>query len=204
MIKNRYKGKHFYKKQLNKVFIALLILLFILMAKKINISFTNKVIRIIDKSIKYEFNVKSDGKKILGFSKKVLKLPKKAISVFNTNDGKNNYIAPVDGKVQNSSNESKGINIVPNVSEEVLSIGKGTITRIEDRKDLGYYVTVNYKDFDAIYGQLNKVNVSMGDIVFKGEKIGVLGELNGKKKPLYFEIWKDGNPVNPMEIVKSK
>lgn len=212
MINNRYKsstkrykrsskGKSFYKKQLSKILIALVILIIILIIKKINIKFTNKVIRIIDKGIKHEFNVKVEGKKALDFSKKILKVPEKAVSVFNPDSKNKDYISPLEGKIHSSSEKTKGINIQPYEETDVVSIGKGTVTRIEERKDSNYYITVNYEDFEAIYGKLEKVNVSMGDIVFKGEKIGTLGDIDGKEKLLYFEIWKDGHTINPMDIV---
>lgn len=213
MIKNRYKkrtkrfktnfkGKNFYKKQLNKVFIALIILLIVLIIQKINISFTNKVIRIIDRGIRHEFDIKVGGRKVLDFSKKVFKFPEKAVSVFSFDNKNESYISPLEEGVQKTSRNTKGVDIISNKSKEVLSIGKGTVTRIEDRKKSGYYVTIDYKDFEATYGQLDKINISMGDVVFKGEKIGTLGEFNGKSTPLYFEIWKNGNNINPKDIVK--
>ncbi|MBU5294057.1 M23 family metallopeptidase [Anaerosalibacter bizertensis] len=200
--KNNFKSKNFFKKQLNKVFIALIILLIVLVIKKINMSFTNKVIRIIDRGIRHEFDIKAEGRKVLDFSKKVFKLPEKAVSVFSFDNKNESYISPLEGGVQKTSRNTKGVDIISDKSKEVLSIGKGTVTRVEDREKSGYYVTIDYKDFEAIYGQLDKINISMGDVVFKGEKIGTLGELNGKSTPLYFEIWKDGNNINPKDIIK--
>lgn len=200
--KNNFKSKKFLKKQLNKVFIALIILLIVLVIKKINMSFTNKVIRIIDRGIRHEFDIKAEGRKVLDFSKKVFKLPEKAVSVFSFDNKNESYISPLEGGVQKTSRNTKGVDIISDKSKEVLSIGKGTVTRVEDREKSGYYVTIDYKDFEAIYGQLDKINISMGDVVFKGEKIGTLGELNGKSTPLYFEIWKDGNNINPKDIIK--
>lgn len=208
--KKFYKDKSFYKKQLNKLIAAIVILIILILMKKINTKFTNNVIRIVNENINYEFSFKEDGKKILKKSKVVLKLPEKIISVFKFDEDKDEVVPPVEGKVykpfgelKNSKGKyNKGIDIIPENSSDILSIGDGVVKSIENKNSRGYYVTIKYDDYEAVYGHLDKVEVSAGCTVSKGEKIGSLGDFSEGNRYLHFEIWKDGSPINPIDVVR--
>jgi len=80
---NNRSGVSFYRKQLNKIIICIIIILVVLIIKKANIKFTNNIIRIVDESINYTFDIKEDTKKILDFVKGSIKIPNKVIETFN-------------------------------------------------------------------------------------------------------------------------
>ena len=68
----------------------------------------------------------------------------------------------------------------------------------------GCTVTVNLGDgYQAIYGQLKELNFDVGDYVEAGHVLGYLAEptkyfaVEGCN--LYFELLKDGIPVDPVE-----
>ncbi|WIV10605.1 hypothetical protein [Proteiniborus sp. MB09-C3] len=82
---NNSNGVSFYRKQLNKVIICILIILAVLIIKKANIKFTNNIIRIVDESVNYSFDIKEDTKKIFDFVKGAVKIPDKVIETFNMN-----------------------------------------------------------------------------------------------------------------------
>lgn len=82
---NNSNGVSFYRKQLNKIIICIVIVLIVLIIKKANLKFTNNIIRIVDKSINYSFDIKEDTKKVLDFVKGAVKLPNKVIETFNSN-----------------------------------------------------------------------------------------------------------------------
>ncbi len=100
---NRYKGikKIFfkqrlnYKKQINKLFYMLIILVLILILKKINNKLTSNVIQIINKGINYEFSIKEDGKKILDYSKGLLEFSGKTLEVLNIKKMRLNILPPL-------------------------------------------------------------------------------------------------------------
>lgn len=78
-----YSGNaNFYRKQLNKLVICIIIVIAILLIKKINIRFTNNIIRIVDKSINYSFDIREDTKKVFDFVRGVVKIPDKVIETF--------------------------------------------------------------------------------------------------------------------------
>ncbi|SCG83729.1 hypothetical protein DW1_2164 [Proteiniborus sp. DW1] len=77
-------GASFYRKQLNKILICIVIVLAVLIIKKINLKLTNNIIRIVDESINYSFDIKEDTKKVIDFVKGAVKLPDKVIETFNS------------------------------------------------------------------------------------------------------------------------
>ena len=60
--------------------------------------------------------------------------------------------------------------------------------------------------YTAVYGQLTDVPLSTGDYVNAGEMIGNLSEptkyYSVEGPNLYFEILKDGEPVDPMNFME--
>lgn len=81
---NNSKGVSFYRKQINRIIICIVIVLLVLIIKKANLKFTNNIIRVVDESINYSFNIKEDTKRVLDFVRATVKLPDKVIEVFNS------------------------------------------------------------------------------------------------------------------------
>lgn len=79
---NNNSNKSFYRKQLNRILICILIVLVVLIIKKINVKFTNNIIRIVDNSINYSIDVKKDTRKFIDFVKNVVKIPDKVVETF--------------------------------------------------------------------------------------------------------------------------
>lgn len=208
-----YNNKRYYKRLLNRVVIALVFILIMITLKRISNSFSNNVIRVVKKGITYEFNIKEDGIKILQGAKKLWNVPEHVKEVFHFNNNTDDWIAPIEGNIYKPYGElkstgkkkvfNKGVDIIPMEDRTILSIGDGNVCKVEDKKNLGYFITIKYEDFEAVYGHLKEINVKQGDSVSKGQKIGFLGTYsNGGNRYLHFEIWKDGNPVNPVEVVR--
>ena len=59
--------------------------------------------------------------------------------------------------------------------------------------------------YTAIYGQLKELNFKKGDMVEAGQTIGYVGEptkyYSTEGSNVYFELQKDGKPVNPKEYL---
>ncbi len=94
------------------------------------------------------------------------------------------------------------------VGGEVLAAADGTIEKIEVDAQTGTTITMNLGDgYEAVYGQLKEVSFEEGDYVEKGEILGYLSEptkyYSVEGPNLYFELRKDGKPVNPMEYMES-
>ena len=92
--------------------------------------------------------------------------------------------------------------------QEVWSAREGKVTAIKTEPQTGITVTVDLGNgYQAVYGQLKDVCVSEGQKVGEGELIGYLSEptkyYSVEGPNLYFELLKDGNPINPLEFFES-
>ncbi len=210
IILNFIKRRFSLRKQLASIIGVIIILLFLLLLKMLNTSITENIIQIVESSINYEFNLKKDGQTILKYGKKALKLPERALTVFNILD-REKYPAPIEGSIYKPFGEIKylngktsfnnGIDIMPKEDTDPAAITKGLVRKVEDRNSKGYFITVEHVDFTTVYGYLAKSYVEEGDTVEQGTKLGSLGTNKDGNKYLHFEIWVDNSPVNPMEYI---
>ena len=93
------------------------------------------------------------------------------------------------------------------VGETIGASAAGIVTNIEETAQTGTTVTLDMGNgYSAVYGQLTDVPLAIGDYVGAGETLGTLGEptkyYNVEGPNLYFEILKDGEPVDPMNFME--
>lgn len=93
--------------------------------------------------------------------------------------------------------------IAGDVNNKVYSVAKGKITDISQNEVTGTTVTVDLGDgYRAIYGQLKELNFKVGDYLESGHVIGYVSEptkyYSVEGSNLYFELQKDGEPVDPI------
>lgn len=93
------------------------------------------------------------------------------------------------------------------VGETISASAAGIVTNIEDTAQTGTTVTLDMGNgYSAVYGQLTDVPLSVGDYVASGETVGILNEptkyYSVEGPNLYFEILKDGTPVDPMNFME--
>lgn len=93
------------------------------------------------------------------------------------------------------------------VGETITASAAGIVTNIEETAQTGTTVSLDMGNgYTAVYGQLTEVPLSTGDYVNAGEMIGNLSEptkyYSVEGPNLYFEILKDGEPVDPMNFME--
>lgn len=93
--------------------------------------------------------------------------------------------------------------IAGDVNNKVYSVAKGKITDISQSEVTGTTVTVDLGDgYRAIYGQLKELNFDEGDYLESGHVIGYVSEptkyYSVEGSNLYFELQKDGEPIDPI------
>ena len=93
------------------------------------------------------------------------------------------------------------------VGEMIGASAPGVVTNIEQEAQTGLTVTLDMGNgYSAIYGQLKEVPLEVGSYVNTGETIGYLSEptkyFATEGANLYFEVQKDGVPVNPMDFME--
>ncbi len=93
------------------------------------------------------------------------------------------------------------------VGETISASAAGIVTNIEETAQTGTTVTLDMGNgYTAVYGQLTDVPVAIGDYVASGETLGSLSEptiyYSVEGPNLYFEILKDGEPVDPTNFME--
>lgn len=100
-----------------------------------------------------------------------------------------------------------GILIEASEGEDVFAAYEGIVSSIEETKEYGTVVTITMGNgYEAKYGQLMNVCVAEGDMVSVSQNIGEVGPVSSyfieEGTNLYFQVNKDDEPVNPMELIK--
>lgn len=93
------------------------------------------------------------------------------------------------------------------VGEMIGAAQEGIVSSIEQDAQTGLTVTVDMGNgYSAVYGQLKEVPVEIGAYVNKGQTLGHLSDptkyYSVEGANLYFELLKDGNPVNPLDYME--
>lgn len=93
------------------------------------------------------------------------------------------------------------------VNTPVEAVAAGEVTSIDTSAETGTTVTVDMGDgYSAVYGQLKEISWNTGDRIEAGETVGYISEptkyYSVEGANLYFELLKDGAPVNPMEYLE--
>lgn len=94
------------------------------------------------------------------------------------------------------------------VGNPVVASARGIVDSIKADEETGTTLTMNIgNDYSLVYGQLKDITVSEGEVVEQGQ---VLGFVNDPTKyyceegaNLYFEVKKNGQPVDPMLYLES-
>lgn len=93
------------------------------------------------------------------------------------------------------------------VGEDITASAPGIVTAIDQDAQTGLTVTLDMGNgYSAVYGQLKEIPLEIGDYVNTGDTVGYLSEptkyYSVEGANLYFEILKDGEPVNPLDFME--
>lgn len=92
------------------------------------------------------------------------------------------------------------------VNDNVIASASGVVKSIDDLRETGITVNVDLGNgYECFYGQLADVQVKVGDYIQTKDVIGYVGEptkyYSVEGANLYFEMRKDGQPVNPLDYM---
>ena len=95
-------------------------------------------------------------------------------------------------------------------AEEGSPVSAGVLGKVQSVKiepETGTTLTMDLGDgYTAVYGQLNDVPFTEGDLVESGDRIGIIGAptkyYSVEGSSLYFQLQKDGAPVDPLDYLK--
>ena len=115
--------------------------------------------------------------------------------------------SPISGIVlspYNVKNEHYGVDVVSKKNEPVKCVADGTVIFSDWTQEAGFVISVQHKgDLISVYKHNSALLKKVGTFVNAGDIISIIGntgELTSGPH-LHFELWYNGNPVNPEEFV---
>lgn len=100
----------------------------------------------------------------------------------------------------------QGIDIGARTGEQIKAVEKGKVVFADRFAGYGNMIIIDHGDrFFTIYAHLLEIIKKNGDVVKRGETVGLVGDsdsLAGAK--LYFEMRKDGRPIDPLPWLRKQ
>ncbi len=97
----------------------------------------------------------------------------------------------------------EGIDLVAPVGTPVRTAGPGVVQQAGWDDELGNFVEIRHGfGYVTVYGHCRDLSVAPGDRVDAGQEIGTLGGTGNASGPhLHFEVWKNGEAVDPRTVI---
>jgi len=114
---------------------------------------------------------------------------------------------PLKGIITNMFNPAQkhyGVDIVSKQNEAVKAVLDGTVIFSNWTLETGYVIAVQHsRNIVSIYKHNSAILKKPGDYVRAGDPIAIVGETGElvTGPHLHFELWSDGNPVDPKEYI---
>ena len=91
--------------------------------------------------------------------------------------------------------------------DAILAPADGVVSKISANEEIGTYLCLKLGDeYEALIGNLDNVSVAEGDFVRKGTVLGGLAKPTKyyvtEGPNLYFELLKDGQPIDPLDYLE--
>ncbi|HEX7114409.1 MAG TPA: M23 family metallopeptidase [Steroidobacter sp.] len=98
----------------------------------------------------------------------------------------------------------RGIDFAGPAGAEVVAVASGVVTYAKERFGYGKTVEINHGNgYVTRYAHNQRVLVSLGDTVQKGQPVALMGSTGRSTGPhLHFEVLKQGRAVDPMSFVR--
>ena len=95
------------------------------------------------------------------------------------------------------------IDLISNTGDPVKAAMKGTVLNVDHNPNLGNFVILGHGEYQTLYAHLSAFSVRTGDAVDQGQEIGKVGNTGYTTNPhLHFEVFRKGNRINPLEVLK--
>lgn len=146
-------------------------------------------------------------------SEKIIKEPKTQILLKGTKaippkKGTGTFTTPTRGRLSSKFGSRwgrmhEGIDLAAPIGTTVKAADGGVVIWVGTRGNYGRMIQIDHGGgYITYYGHLSKYSVKKGDKVYKGQKIGEVGNTGRSTGPhLHFEILKNGSPVNPLKYL---
>lgn len=117
------------------------------------------------------------------------------------------FFPPVKGIVTNKFNikgKHLGVDVVAPKNELIKSIADGTVILSSWTLETGYILAIQHSNNTiSVYKHNSALLKQQGEIVKAGEPIAIIGETGEftSGTHLHFELWYNGNPINPEDYL---
>ncbi len=97
-----------------------------------------------------------------------------------------------------------GVDIAGKKDSEVFAVASGVVTDAGPKRGYGYLVEITHADgLITRYGHNGKIFVKKGDLVSKGQVIGLMGSTGRSTGPhVHFEVTRNGKSLNPSRFLR--
>jgi murein DD-endopeptidase MepM/ murein hydrolase activator NlpD len=133
--------------------------------------------------------------------------PTRNYSSAQVNFGNIIFFPPLQGIVTRSfdaNNNHFGVDLVSSESQSIKSTLDGTVIFSDWTLETGYIIGIQHKNnLLSVYKHNSALLKQQGTFVKAGETISIVGE-SGELSTgphLHFELWHNGNPINPEEFI---
>ncbi len=117
------------------------------------------------------------------------------------------FFTPLKGIITNGFDPAQkhfGVDIVAKQNEAVKSVLDGTVIFSNWTLETGYVIVIQHsQNIISLYKHNSVILKKVGEYVRAGDPIAIVGEsgelVSGPH--LHFELWNDGNPVNPRDYI---
>lgn len=146
-------------------------------------------------------------------SEKVIKQPVTQVLIKGTKEpppkkGTGTFRMPTRGRLTSRygarwGRTHEGIDLAAPIGTPVYAADGGVVTWVGTRGTYGKLIQIDHGGgYVTYYGHLSKYSVKVGEKVYKGERIGSVGNTGRSTGPhLHFEIRKNGAAVNPLKYL---
>lgn len=119
----------------------------------------------------------------------------------------NFFFSPVSGVISDKFDARRshfGVDVVTKANEPIKAIADGTIIMSSWTQDAGYVIMVQHQsNMISVYKHNAELLKKTGTFVNAGEILSIVGNSGEMTSGphLHFELWYNGNPINPEEFV---
>ncbi|NJN25998.1 MAG: M23 family metallopeptidase [Cyclobacteriaceae bacterium] len=117
------------------------------------------------------------------------------------------FYSPIEGMVTtefNIQDEHYGIDVVSKSNEPVKSVAEGTIIFADWTQESGNVIAIQHRgNIISVYKHNSALLKKVGNFVTAGQVIAIIGNTGEftTGPHLHFELWYNGNPVDPEEFI---
>jgi len=98
----------------------------------------------------------------------------------------------------------RGVDFIGKTGDSIKAAMKGTVLHIDNNPNLGNFIILKHDGgIQTLYAHLSAYTVKAGDTVSQGQEIGKIGATGYTTGPhLHFEVFRNGNRVDPLDLYK--